>query len=475
MTVKKANPRWAIYEQQVFDAIKEHFPNAQVQRNVHVKGRFSKRQRQIDILVAEKTPAGPLNTIIDTKFFTRNIDVKAVDALAGFVEDVGAQKGMLITSRGYTRAALRRAFYGPSNLELDILSFAELKQFQGFAAIPYKGSKAFLVDAPFGWIIDATRTEGRLANMYQRGLDIATAMARKELIYINYWDRKADALTAAELDDQQVQQMKAFGPVNVVHRETVQRSDAATRLRIADVKKYKCLEVTGFIEFNDVIFFAVLLTPPETQHSNIRRLESVIRQAMPIELKRDNTGVIENLQERLKGTLNATERASLLKEVGHWYRDMDQLQDAKQVLEESLFLDPTGLSAYQTINELLPVLAGLRDRRRAIEVMGYLLRLDPGNPTVFNDCFRFAAGWIEKSELLELVDALKAECPGNQLFQANCDFYAGNLLLVDDPGSARERFLAARRIYRCIFPRNHQVFSAISFALRQHPDRPEQT
>jgi hypothetical protein len=74
------------------------------------KGRFSKRKRQIDILIAEKTPVGILKTVIDTKLFNRKVDVKAVDALAGFVDDVGAEKGMLITSRGYTQAALRRAF-----------------------------------------------------------------------------------------------------------------------------------------------------------------------------------------------------------------------------------------------------------------------------------------------------------------------------------------------------------------------------
>lgn len=466
MIAKQAKPRWTTYEQQAFDTFKDQFPAAQVQKNVRVRGRFSKRQRQIDILITEETPGGTLRTAIDTKFLRRKIDVKAVDALAGFVEDVGAQKGMLITSRGYTQAALRRAFYGPSNLELDILNFSALQQFQGFTAIPYKGKKAFLVTAPFGWVVDATRTEGRLANMYQRGLNVTTAMERKEFLYINFWDRKANPLTAAELDEQQVSQMKFFGPVTVSHRATVQRSDAATRLRIADVKRYKCLEVTGFVEFDDVIFFAVLLTPTETQRPNIRRLESVMQQAVPIELQRDNTALIAKIREQLKESLPAPERARLLREAGHWYRDMDHLEQARAMLEESLSLDPDGLNGYRTINELLPVLTGLRDRKRALEVMGHLLRLDPHNPTVFNDCFAFAAGWIERGELLKIIDTLKAERLDDELLQANCDFYAGNVLLADNPSSARQRFAAARKTFRRIFPRKHQVFRMLGYAGR---------
>src|SRR5216684_6153108 len=146
---RKTKPRWTIYEQRVFELFKDQLPAAKVRKNVHVRGRFSKRKRQIDILIAEKTPVGTLTTVVDTKLFNRKVDVKAVDALAGFVDDVGAQKGMLITSRGYTQAALRRAFYGPSDLELDILNFSALQQFQGLTAIPYKGEKAFVVHAPF--------------------------------------------------------------------------------------------------------------------------------------------------------------------------------------------------------------------------------------------------------------------------------------------------------------------------------------
>jgi tetratricopeptide (TPR) repeat protein len=465
--MKRPKPRWTAYEQEVFQEFKQHFPAAKIRKNAHIRGRYSKRKRQIDILITEKTPAGIRKTLIDTKLFNRKVDVKAVDSLAGFVDDVGAQRGMLITNLGYTRAALRRAFYSPSDLELDILNFGDLHTFQGFSAIPYSGEKAFLVDAPFGWIIDSTRTEGRLANMYQRGLDVTSAMRKKEFLYINFWDRNADPLTAAELDERQVALMRLDGPITVDHRPTVQRSDAVTRLRVADVKRYKCLEVTGFLQFDDVIFLAVLLTPTETQRPNIRRLESVLRQAVPIKLKRDNTDLILRLREKLGKALDARERARLLTEVGHWCRDMNQFEDARQALEESLSLDPTDRYGYHAIKELLPVLANLGDRARALEVMGLLLRLDPHNPTVFNDCFTFGAGWIEINEFLKVIDTLKTEQRDDHFVQANCDFYAGNLLTRSDPASAQRRFIAAREAFRSVLPRKHQVFHALRLALRK--------
>jgi PAS domain S-box-containing protein len=176
-----------------------------------------------------------------------------------------------------------------------------------------------------------------------------SAMKKKEILCVNFSNRDTDSITAAELDERQVGSMRLNGPVVVSHRATVQRSDAVTRLRIAEVQRYKCLEVTGFLEFDDVIFFAVLLTPRETQRSNIRRLESVLRQAEPIKLKRDNTALIMKIQEQLKEAPPASARARLLRDLGHWYRDMGQFNDARQPLEESLSLDPD--SGYHISND----------------------------------------------------------------------------------------------------------------------------
>lgn len=466
--LRKRRPRhWKVYESQVFKLFKEHFPHATVRRNVHVRGRYSRRKRQIDVLLIEQTPAGIVKTIIDTKLFKRKVDVKAVDALAGFVDDVGAQKGMLITACGHTGSALRRAFYGPADLELDILNFSALEMFQGLSAIPYAGDKGFVVSAPLGWVVDASRSEGRIAAMYQRGIDAPRAIAKKEFLYINFWDRKADPLNVEQLDELQVARLKESGAVVVSHRPTVVRPDARTRLRIADVKRYGCLEVIGFLEFNDVIFFAVLLTPHETQRSNIRRLESVLRQAVPIDVTRDNSSLIAELNKRLERASSPNERGSILRQIGHWYRDMGEFKKAQESLESALSLDPE--NAYWSIRELLPALAKLSDHGRATELMLSLLRLDPRNPTVFNDCFAFGAGWIERSTVLGIIETVRREHAADPMVQANCDYYSANLLACDDAAAARKLFIAARRQFSILLPSDHQVFRALRVALKRFP------
>jgi tetratricopeptide (TPR) repeat protein len=177
---------------------------------------------------------------------------------------------------------------------------------------------------------------------------------------------------------------------------------------------------------------------------------------------------VESIQEQLKQPIPASERARLLRQVGHWYRDMGQFQEALQPLEESLSLDPSQ-NSYHTIQDLLPVLSKLGDKSRAKDVMAILLRLDPHNVTVFNDCFAFGAYWIKRTELLDLFDTLKAERSDDQLVQANCDFYSGNLLIRDGMEAAKRRYTAAREVFRRVLPRGHYVFRALRLALKRFP------
>jgi hypothetical protein len=98
--------------------------------------------------------------------------------------------------------------------------------------------------------------------------------------------------------------------------------------------------------------------------------------------------------------------------------------------------------------------------------MALLLRLDPRNATVFSDCITFAAGWLEVSEMLNLIDNLKTELPDDHLVKANCDYYAGTLLMYDDPASAKRRFIAARKIFHRVFSREHHVFKSLRINLK---------
>lgn len=78
--------------------------------NARINGFISQRKRQIDVLVDYRFDSD-LNrrVIFDAKYRNRPIDIKEVESFERLMKDVGAQRGFIICSNGYTKAALRRA------------------------------------------------------------------------------------------------------------------------------------------------------------------------------------------------------------------------------------------------------------------------------------------------------------------------------------------------------------------------------
>lgn len=93
-------------------------PKAEVLHNVRIKGRHSGTLRQIDVLVTERIGQYTINIIIDCKDYKRPIDVKGVEEFNGLLDDVGAQKGVLVCPCGFTEAAKKRA----SKYQIDLYS-----------------------------------------------------------------------------------------------------------------------------------------------------------------------------------------------------------------------------------------------------------------------------------------------------------------------------------------------------------------
>jgi hypothetical protein len=429
--------------------------------------------RQIDVLITEEAPIGITKVVVDAKLHKRKLNVKDIDAFAGFVDDVGADRGLLLTNTGYTRSAFRRAYYGPRDLELDVLTFAELKRWQAFGALPYVDDQAFLVPAPFGWVVDANRVTDALCTMYQRGLDAETAERNREFVYVNAWDRRKDPITVAELDRLQIARLRASGVhIISVRRQTGyrwkvggtrKRRDAVVRIRFARIQEYKALEVTGFIEFRDFIFFAVLLTPIEKRRQNVRRLRHVLESTISIKLKKDNSVLIESLVKKAQVTESSAGRAQIFVDIGHWYRDMKKFDEAKRYLEHAFALQPN----YYGVRELILVLLQLGKHHEVPRLLEALLLLDLKNPTVYNDALEFASSGHLEAELRTVLEGIEAKQEEDSLQKANCLFYVAQLLVGKDPDPARQHLLTARGIFKKILPPKHQVFGALKFSLQR--------
>jgi hypothetical protein len=93
-------------------------PHSEVIHNTKLFGRQSKRMRQIDVLVKDKIAQFAINIVIDCKDYKSPVDVKGVEEFYGLLDDVGAQKGVLVCPKGFTQTAKTRA----EGLQIDLYS-----------------------------------------------------------------------------------------------------------------------------------------------------------------------------------------------------------------------------------------------------------------------------------------------------------------------------------------------------------------
>lgn len=274
---------WKDYEKEIHDSFKSMYPSADISYNVKVTGRYSKVERQIDVLIEDYVAGNRIRIVVDGKFFSKKINVKDVEMFIGMLLDCEANKGLLITDKGYSQAAINRAYYDPIDIELDILNFKDLLKFQGFVGFPYIDDYGVVLPAPFGWIVDVTRRPDKLATLYQRGLTLDQAKENKEWMYVNLWKKDNKIKTLDDLlEFQATYTLHDYPDAKIEYLPTVKREDANIKLRVIEISTYPTNEYTGFVEFEEFLFICVLFTPDELKKKNIRKLESILLKVLPL-------------------------------------------------------------------------------------------------------------------------------------------------------------------------------------------------
>ena len=279
---------WQDYENEIFKHFKTEFPSPlfKITQDARVTGRFSKVERQIDILIEGTTAGFEHKIAIDAKSYNKPIDVIGVEAFIEFCKDIHVHTGVLISPNGYTPAAKSRAYNYDGDIELDIFNNEDLKHYQGFCAIPYAGNHGLVIGAPFGWVIDAAKhfpDQPFQASIYQRGFDFENALDSREWMYLTFWKKDKTASTLEELLNYQETYMKEAHPDwPIYYQEGPRRGIGRTQIRIYD--RLPVPEYTGFIEFDDFIAFCVLLTPIEVAKRNLRKLNYILKTAIPLKV-----------------------------------------------------------------------------------------------------------------------------------------------------------------------------------------------
>ncbi len=279
---------WKKYENEIFERFQVDYPSAQIFMNVSIPGRYSKRKRQIDILIEDTIAGNKFSIVVDGKYFNKKVDVKSMESFISMLHDVNAHKGLLISQKGFTKAAINRANNDPSDIEFDILNFDELKTFQGELAIPHIQNYGVLLIAPFGWIIDGTDygSGSPPASLHQRGLDLNQAINSWEFMYVQFWDRKKENHSLEDLIKKQEKDLKKHNKkIKWEYSNPIKRTDAKTILRKAGALAYPGPEYTGFVEFEDFIFFCVLHTKEEFVKKNLRKLINILETVRPIKFE----------------------------------------------------------------------------------------------------------------------------------------------------------------------------------------------
>jgi hypothetical protein len=146
---------WQQYEAYVFGTLERMLPGAKITRDVHLRGVKTVVPRQVDILVERDLGGFNLKIAIDCKSYGRRVNVNDVERFLGMLDDIRVSKGVLMTTKGYSKAAWNRAQNESRDIELHILAAEQLSRFHSIGcAILWNGPVAALVSPPDGWAVD---------------------------------------------------------------------------------------------------------------------------------------------------------------------------------------------------------------------------------------------------------------------------------------------------------------------------------
>ena len=256
---------WKAYEAYVSGSLKRRFPHAEIKTNQKMPGKKSGVIRQIDVLVSVREPV-----VVDCKCYRRKVHVKDVEAFLGMLDDLCVEFGILVTTRGYSKAALSRAKNDPRNIDLQILTPDRLSEYQHVGApLIWKDSVGVFLECPEGWVTDSdgTSDRGYLVAMYPLGDTLESAQRHSEFLYANIL-RKGDDGSLEKLAAEHEETISADSPRATIEHRSVELVDQDGKnrqalLRVANIPKMNFgTEHSLYVDYTTHALLLVLLAPP---------------------------------------------------------------------------------------------------------------------------------------------------------------------------------------------------------------------
>ena len=121
-------PKWKKYEK-VIAAIEKSYSDCTITHDRKIIGRRSQVERQVDVWLEAKVGHDHTVTVaVECRCYEDTpVAIKDIDAFYGFLDDTGANKGVIISNSGFTEGAKARADQG--DIELKTLTFEEAEEF----------------------------------------------------------------------------------------------------------------------------------------------------------------------------------------------------------------------------------------------------------------------------------------------------------------------------------------------------------
>lgn len=277
---------WRNYEHYIYSTFKEKYPTSKIEYDKNVKGIISGIDRQVDIFIEGEVAGEKLNLIIDCKYFNKKIDIKLVESFLGFVKDVKGNRGILITNKGYTKAAFNRANNDQSaDIKLEIIEFKQLYQFQGPGAIIHRNEAGAIIQAPEGWVVDGKHvTNTALAAILPYGLSIEAAAQLKEIIFCNItlksFRRSIDELIKYQDEGRLEFDKKSTVKIQEIKLKRHDGINGVYREILYPTAGY--YDYTIFIEFENFILYAYLVENIRLKRKYFDRLLHVVNNLIPL-------------------------------------------------------------------------------------------------------------------------------------------------------------------------------------------------
>ncbi len=310
----KDKSEWKKYEEDIFNLLKIQYPDSVILDNHKIKGKYSKRKRQLDVLVEGFVAGRKFRQVVECKHFNKKIDVKIVESILGFLDDVNADRAIIITNKGYTKSAYLRAHNDPRFIELQICSLKELNENQGLYALSYRGKNGLIIKAPMGWINDnSALTEENTCTLYPRIYNISEAI-NKDFIMVNIFDKKFNEIKDLETFQKGRNKIaKKASKIQIEEIDTVKRNDA--KVTLDKIVSESRIQFSGYIEFENFITTIDLMFPSEEESNRLPIIEQLLFETKQYDtiFESDVDAAIFNMLQHLDSIEQKEEKKEFLK------------------------------------------------------------------------------------------------------------------------------------------------------------------